>query len=92
MEGELVLSNISNKIDESLISELSLKEDVGVIGGYCEKGFPIYYANNKMAHMLGYEDVDDLIIGIGGMVENTIHQDDIKRVIKELNNGVFMMG
>ncbi len=92
MEGELVLSNISNKIDESLILELSQGEDVGVIGGYCEKGFPIYYANNKMAHMLGYEDVDDLITGIGGMVENTIHQDDIKRVIKELNNGVFYDG
>lgn len=87
-----MLTNISNKTNESLILELSEGEDVGTIGGYCEDGFPIYYANNKIAHMLGYEDVDDLIAGIHGKVANTIHPDDMERVVKELNNGEFYEG
>ena len=87
-----MLTNISNKTNESLILELSEGEDVGTIGGYCEDGFPIYYANNKIAHMLGYEDVDDLISGIHGKVANTIHPDDMDRVVKELNNGEFYEG
>ncbi len=87
-----MLTNIPNKTNESLILELSEGEDVGTIGGYCEDGFPIYYANNKMAHMLGYEDVDDLISGIHGKVANTIHPDDRERVVKELNHGEFYEG
>ena len=87
-----MLTNISNKTNESLILELSEGEDVGTIGGYCEDGFPIYYANNKIAHMLGYEDVDDLIAGIDGKVANTIHPDDMDRVVKELNHGEFYEG
>ena len=87
-----MLTNISNKTSESLILELSEGEDVGTIGGYCEDGFPIYYANNKIAHMLGYDDVDDLISGIHGKVANTIHPDDMDRVVKELNNGEFYEG
>ncbi len=87
-----MLTNISNIKDESLILELSAGEDIGTIGGYCEEGFPIYYANNKMAHMLGYEDVDELIAGIDGKVANTIHPDDMERVVKELNNGNFYEG
>ncbi len=87
-----MLTDISNKINESLILELSEGEDAGTIGGYCEDGFPIYYANNKIAHMLGYEDVDDLITGIHGKVSNTIHPDDMERVVRELNNGEFYEG
>ncbi len=87
-----MLTNISNIKNESLILELSEGEDIGTIGGYCEDGFPIYYANNKMAHMLGYKDVDELIAGIDGRVANTIHPDDMERVVKELNNGNFYEG
>ncbi len=85
-------TTISNKINEKIILELSEGEDVGIIGGYCEEGFPIYYANDKIAHMLGYDDVFDLIDGIHGMVSNTIHNDDMDRVVKELNNGKFYEG
>ncbi len=87
-----MLRNILNEKNKSIIHELSLGEDVGTIGGYCEDGFPIYYANDKIAHMLGYTDVDDLIVGIHGKVSNTIHPDDMERVVKELNNGDFYEG
>ncbi len=87
-----MLTTIPNKTNESLLLELSEEKDAGTIGGYCEDGFPIYYANNKIAYMLGYEDVDDLIAGIHGKVANTIHPDDMERVVKELNNGEFYEG
>ena len=87
-----MLRNILNEKNKSIIHELSLGEDVGTIGGYCEDDFPIYYANDKIAHMLGYTDVDDLIAGIHGKVSNTIHPDDMERVVKELNNGDFYEG
>ena len=87
-----MLTRISNEKNNSLILELSEGQDVGTIGGYCEDGFPIYYANDKIAHMLGYNDVEDLIEGIQGKVSNTIHPDDMDRVVRELNNGNFYEG
>ena len=59
-KGECMLANISKMRNKSLILELSEGQDVGTIGGYCEGGFPVYYANDKIAHMLGYTNVDDL--------------------------------
>ncbi len=87
-----MLTNISNEKNISLMLELSGGQDVGMIGGYCEDGFPIYYANDKMAHMLGYTDVDELIDSIHGLVANTIHPEDMDRVVKELNYGEFYEG
>ncbi len=87
-----MLTHISSAKKETLMLELSEGQDVGTIGGYCEEGFPIYYANDKMAHMLGYTDVDDLITGIHGLVANTIHPDDLDRVGHELNDGGFYEG
>lgn len=68
---------------------LQENERAGVIGGYCEDGFPILYANEKMAELLGYDDVDDLIAGINGMVVNTIHPDDLGNVMRELGNEYY---
>ncbi len=87
-----MLTNIFEMRNKSLILELSEGQDVGTIGGYCEDGFPVYYANAKIAHMLGYTDVDDLLNGIQGMVVNIIHPEDMERVAKELNNGNFYEG
>ena len=87
-----MLTNMSNKTNESLILELTDGDDVGTIGGYCEDGFPIYHANDKIVRMLGYKDIGDLIAGIHGKVANTIHPDDRERVVKELNNGRFYEG
>ena len=63
----------------------------GMIGGYCEAGFPLYYANEEMAAMLGYGNVDELANAIGGMVANTIHPDDMPQVERDLG-GQFYEG
>ena len=66
-------SDLGDNISK-FISDLLADQDSGVIGGYCEDGFPLFYANEKMAHMLGYDNVDELAAGIEGMVANTIQE------------------
>ena len=56
----------------------------GMIGGFCEKGFPLYFANEEMIYFLGYDSYQDLYQGINGMVENTIYQEDRAQVELDL--------
>lgn len=30
-----------------------------MIGGYCEEGFPLYYVDERMVKMLGYDSRED---------------------------------
>ncbi|MDD5791235.1 MAG: ATP-binding protein [Erysipelotrichaceae bacterium] len=64
-------------------------DNVGIIGGYCEEGFPLYYVNDKMAKMLGYDDVADLKKGIDGKVANSIYPEDMPNVIKDLGDHYY---
>ena len=52
----------------------------GMIGGYCEEGFPLYFANYEMVKLLGYDSFEELEEAIRGLVLNTIHPDDRERV------------
>ena len=64
-------------------------ENMGIIGGYCEAGFPLYYVNDNMIRMLGYDSREDFEKGIRGMVSNTIHPDDMNQVIMDLGNEFY---
>ena len=61
----------------------------GIIGGYCEPDFPLYYANGEMAAMLGYAGVDELAAAIDGRVSNTIHPDDMPQVVRDLGGDYY---
>ena len=79
-----------SEYDEKAITDVFLHEkNAGILGGYCEDGFPLYYANDKMAKMLGYPDTASLAEGIGGMVANTIHPDDMPQVQKDLTDSYY---
>ena len=56
----------------------------GMIGGYCEEGFPLYFANHEMVKLLGYETFEELSEAIRGKVVNTIHPDDRQRVAADI--------
>ena len=71
-----MLKHFDKNENESLIFELTEGRNAGMIGGYCEEGFPLNYANEKMANMLGYDTVAEMATGIDGMVANTIHPED----------------
>lgn len=48
----------------------------GLIGGYMEEGFPLYFINDQLLEYLGYTSYEDFVEDTAGMVENGIHPDD----------------
>ncbi len=57
----------------------------GIQGGYCESGFPLYFANGTLLATLGYEDERHYIDAIDGLVANGIHPDDRAAVTHAVN-------
>ncbi len=82
------------KIDDFSLSGNFLQEydskNIGMIGGYCEEGFPLYYVNEQMIEMLGYDSRADLEEGISGKVVNTIHPDDLPQVTADLGDHYYV--
>ena len=62
----------------------------GMIGGYCEPGFPLYFANYEMVRLLGYDTYEELAEAIGQKVENTIHPDDRARVAADIGPEYYL--
>ena len=62
----------------------------GLIGGYIEKGFPLYFINrNQLLGYLGYSSYEDFVEDTGGMVENgTCHPGDRDRVNTLVNESM----
>ncbi len=63
-----------------------LQETLGqecAIGAYCEPGAPIFFANEQVIELLGYDNYDEFVDRIGGMVLNVIHPSDREQVKKE---------
>ena len=51
---------ISEKVQKELLTDFMIMgETMGLIGGYCEDEFPVYYANEEMPLMLGYDAVEE---------------------------------
>lgn len=84
------------KADELPIKGSLLKEyhskDIGIIGGYCDEGFSLYYVNDRMIKMLGYDGREDFEEGISGKVVNIIHPDDLPQVTADLGKDKYYVG
>ncbi len=80
---------LSQEEVQRLTSEFAHQDKSGVIGGYCESGFPLYCASEGMVALLGYESVDALAQAIHGQVSNTIHPDDLPQVLKDLGGHYY---
>ena len=81
---------IPDKVQKEMLTDFMIMgETKGLIGGYCEDEFPICYANEEMARMLGYDAVEELIEAIDGKVINTIHPDDREQVIKDIGDEYY---
>ena len=64
---------ISDKVQKEMLTDFMIMgETRGLIGGYCEDEFPVYYANEEMARMLGYGAVEELVEAINGKVINSV--------------------
>lgn len=62
----------------------------GMMGGYVEPGFPLYYVNDYMLSYLGFT-YDEFVSAIDGLVINCMHPDDRQRV-DELVDEAFSRG
>ena len=81
---------ISDKVQKEMLTDFMITgETSGLIGGYCEDEFPVYYANEEMAQMLGYDAVEEMVSAIDGKVINTIHPDDREQVIKDIGGEYY---
>ena len=81
---------ISDKVQKEMLTDFMIMgETSGLIGGYCEDEFPVYYTNEEMAWMLGYDTVEEMVLAIDGKVINTIHPDDREQVIKDIGGKYY---
>lgn len=81
---------IQEKVQKEMLTDFMIMgETSGLIGGYCENEFPVYYANEEMARMLGYDAVEEMVEAIDGKVINTIHPDDREQVIKDIGGEYY---
>ena len=81
---------IPDKVQKEMLTDFMIMgETRGLIGGYCENEFPVYYANEEMARMLGYDAVEEMVEAIDGKVINTIHPDDREQVIKDIGEEYY---
>lgn len=80
-ENELALSE-QNRLDAA--SVLNGIAPIGMIGGYCEEGFPLFSVNRAMYRMMGYDSFDEFYDAVQGKVANTIYYQDYEYVLREL--------
>lgn len=70
----------SGKKDLQAEQNLYRNSLIGVIGAYWTEQLPVYYVNDAMVSMLGFENEDDLTSTIGGNMINLIYPDDRQRL------------
>lgn len=80
------LAEENRRIAASIFAQMS---PGGMIGGYCEDGFPLYFANHEMVRLLDYNSFEEFEKAIGGKVINTIHPDDREQVAKDIGPSYY---
>ena len=82
---------LNNKARENQFKEqqefLNTTLPGGMIGGYREKGCPVYFVNQSMLNYLGYESREEFIGDLNGLLENGIHPEDRERAEHQVEEG-----
>ncbi len=86
-----LINKLSNDKKNLLIKEFleNSDEKAGMIGGYCEEGFPLFFVNDQMLSLLGFNSTEEFNEAIDGKVANTIHPDDMANVIRDLGSSFY---
>lgn len=56
----------------------------GIISGYAEPGFPIYFVNDKFLEILGYSSYEEYAQDVDGLALNGIHPEDQELVNQKI--------
>ncbi len=89
IENDATLADDGIDVTDYLEDFAEGEDEECFIGGYCEDGFPLFYINDNMIKLLGYDDREDFVKGIDGMVVNTIHPDDLAQVQRDLGDNFY---
>ena len=84
--GEQLLSQQASKIDRKLLQLVGEALPGGIMGGYCEPDFPLYFINDRMLEYLGYPTYDAFVESVDGLVINCIYPSDREHVIQTVFN------
>ncbi len=52
----------------------------GLIGVYCDKGLPLYFANNEMLRILNYDSYEEFTREVDGLGRNLLHPEDLNMI------------
>lgn len=84
--GETTTAGMSFRSREQAFELLKNSIPGGLIGGFMEPGFPLYFVNDNLIRHLGYGSYEEFAADIQGMVGNGIHPEDrehVNRVVSE---------
>ncbi len=86
-----LINKLSNDKKNLQIKDFFENSDdkAGMIGGYCEDGFPLFFVNDQMLALLGYDSAEEFEQAIEGKVANTIHPDDMANVARDLGSSFY---
>lgn len=83
-ENDEDFKNLAEENKQRAMSLFSKLLPVGMLGGYCEKDFPLFFVSSAIVRLLGYDSYDDFASSIDRKVSNTIHEEDRPQVLKDV--------
>lgn len=90
MGEKSTLEQLKSNKEYSIIGEFVENSDkCGMIGSYCKDDFPLFYVNNNMLKMLGYDSKDEFVKAIDGKTINIIYKEDLKQVKDDLGDKFY---
>ncbi len=73
-------------IGKSMLARINYN---GLMGTYCDEDYTLYFADDKMLRLLGYNSYEEFETAIQGKVVNMIHPEDREKVGEEMGNEYF---
>ena len=71
------------KTEQIIFDIMSKSMPGGIISGYAEEGFPLYFVNDRYLELLGYSSYEEYYEAANGLGISHIHPDDVDMVNKE---------
>lgn len=85
-ESFMKLTEENRRFAASIFAQMS---PGGMMGGYCEEDYPLYFANYEMVKLLGYDSYEEFEEAIDGKAINTIHPDDREMVARDIGDNYY---
>lgn len=68
---------VTEKLQESIVALLRANHEVGIIGGYCEKGLPISLISELTVKMLGYDSSEEFEAAANNSMTALLYENEL---------------